>query len=376
MKNLKRSGITILGLVIIASITAALGILLLGVTAGFFNKTIFDLTKETSENIQEIRSVLVIEYATCDLDSNQTKFSVRNVGMIDLTITRIELRSPQGEIYNSIPEGTAAENMFTNITKVVKDENATLSIGGCVRENGGTVILRVWYISSSLFDPDNPGESMDKMSYLDLVLESTPAVSPLTCPIPDNWILMDFVDPISYVTSGTIARDYVRIRVPLASEPEEVSVTVTVQQLPSGATRSGSGTIDSISNEVQVVDADASGLHMPVKITFSPSGGWVIIPGEWTFGGIPYQLHVSDILLVWDETKRVVYAALVSLGVGSSGTYRVSITLKDCNGDVIASGQTIVTPVSVGGVEDTWIEFNPVRFDQIYYVETEVVRVT
>ena len=371
MKNLNRSGITILGLVIIASITATLGILLLGITAGFFNKAVFDLTQETNENIQEIRSILVIESAECNLDSDQAEFTLRNVGMIDLTITRIELRSPEGEIYNSTPE-----NGFTNITKVIRGENASLSIGGCVREGGGTVILRVWYISTNLFNPDHPEELIDKVSYLDLVLQSTPAVQPPTCPIPDNWILVDFVDPISYVTSGTIARDYVRLRVPLASEPEQVHVTVTVQQLPSGGTRSGSGTIDSMSNEVQVVDADAAGLHMPVKITFNPSGGWVMIPGEWTFGGIPYELHVSDILLVWDETKRVVYAALVSLGVGSSGKYRVSITLKDCNGDVIASGQTEVTPVSVGGVEDTWIEFSPVKFDQIYYVETEIVRVS
>jgi len=63
------------------------------------------------------------------------------------------------------------------------------------------------------------------------------------------------------------------------------------------------------------------------------------------------------------------------MGFGSSGTYRVSVTLKDCNGKILATGSNTVT-ASASTKASVFIELStPARFDQIYYVESVVNRI-
>ncbi len=57
-----RRGITLLGLLVLSVLTAVFGIILLGVTAGWFNVSLLDLTEETDRGVQQIRSILALLY--------------------------------------------------------------------------------------------------------------------------------------------------------------------------------------------------------------------------------------------------------------------------------------------------------------------------
>ncbi|MEM4766157.1 MAG: hypothetical protein QXE85_03695, partial [Nitrososphaerota archaeon] len=117
---------------------------------------------------------------------------------------------------------------------------------------------------------------------------------------------------------------------------------------------------------------------VPFKVTLS-SPNMQMIPGEWIFGGQPNVAHISGLILSWRTDDKLVDAVLAELGFGRSGTYRISITIKDCNGKVIATGSismNINLDSSSSAKATAFITLsNPVRLDQIYYVESEVTKI-
>lgn len=372
-KRLRR-GLTIVGALALAGLTLAVGIILFGVAAGWFQTSLRDVTREADKDIQIIRSAIVIEAANYTAD--ESYITLRNIGGTDVVILRIEILSSDGQIYNATPtEG------YTNLTTLRHGERQSIESPRCsVCTLYEPITIRVWYVSASLFNPESPEEAVDKAQFVEWrLLSPTGSLPQPTCPLPNHdWLFLDYVDPVAYVSSGKIAWNQIRLRSVIASRVDDVSTRVTVTELTGWhRTRSGSGTLRSVSNEIQLINAYASGLQIPVEITVeSNEADWTIIQKKWIFGGIPYKAHVSDILLIWSEKDRTVYAALLTLGVGQTGRYRVTVTLKDCNEDILVQEETIVnipSDLSTPTSDDTFISFShPVRFDQIYYIETSV----
>ena len=364
-----RRGITLLGLLVLSVLTAIFGVVLLGVTAGWFNLSLLDLTKETDKGVQQIRSILVLEAADFNPETGEITVYLRNVWRMSVIITRVEILSPLGELYHSIPE-----TGFSNLSSIDPMENTTIHVTGCdACGSDKPIMLRVWYIPSGLYNPENPTESIDEMLYLEHMLRGGESTPPPACPLPENWMLIDFMDPIVYLMSGSysgmIARDYVRFRAPLASEFDVIRLTVTVEEL-GGRIRSGSGNVRTMANNIQQVDANARGLRLPVLISVRAESPWRVIQGSWFFDAWGRDIHVSDISLIWNERTKMIEQALIALGVDRGGRYQVTVTLKDCNGDIVSTG-SVVTEV-IPGPQDLWIDVDPVRFDQVYSVETEV----
>jgi len=379
LKRLKRKGLTVVEVVVIASIVLALGIFLMMYSAGLFSATALDLTEQTDRNIQLLRGILLIEgvdYHVGEDGRDIAEIYVRNIAKysIDLTVTRIELLVSNEVLHDAIPRGSYG---FGNLTKLRIGERAKLSAPVCNEcQKGEKLIYRVWYISSALYNVDNPLLSISDMLYVEVkIVKPIGAEAVLKCPIPsDNWIMIDYVDPVTGAIFGRISslNPVVNIRPGLASiQAEDMPFTVTVTEIEGGRTGTGSRPIDVPTVRLERVQGDYGGLQTPYRITISSD--WNIIQREWVLDGIPGKIHVSGIFLQWSRIDRIIEGIMLELGYGEVGNYKVKVTLKDCDGDTLYTSSINATVNEINVFEVRFIPVSgPTRFDQVYYVETKV----
>lgn len=349
-------------------------------SAGIFTSTTYDLTRETDRNIQLLRGILLIEAVEYgeEYGVEYAKIHVRNIAKqeIDLTVTRIELFLGD-RFYDSFPKSPQG---FGNLTKLKMGEKKILDAPTCPPcQRGQNLTYRVWYISSSLYDVENPLLSVSNMLYIEFkTIKPIGIAEVLKCPLPtDNWIVVDYVDPATGAIFGRISElePAVYIRPSLASSQiNDMPFTVTVIEDNTGKSGSGTTNIDIPSVRLERISGSFGGLQTPLRIIVSSS--WNIIQREWFLDGIPEKLHISGIYLQWSRIDRMLEGIMLEIGLGKTGSYRMSVILKDCYGDIL---QVLSTNVKVERTNDFEIRFIPVsnsiRLDQIYYVETDVEEV-
>lgn len=378
LRNSKK-GLTVIEVAVISSIVIALGIFLMLYSAGIFTTTTYDLTKEVDRNIQLLRGILLVEsveYGEED-GGEYARIHVRNIAKhpIDLTITRIELLISESRLYDSLPKSPLG---FGNITKLEIGEKKILDAPTCPPcRKGQNLTYRVWYISSSLYNVENPLLSVSDMLYVEFkTIKPIGIAEVLKCPLPnDNWIVVDYVDPATGAIFGRISElePAVYIRPSFASSQSSgMSFTVTVIEDKTGRSGSGTTRLDVPSVRLERVPGNFGGLQTPLKIIVSSS--WNIIQREWFLDGIPEKLHVSGIYLQWSRIDRILEGIMLELGLGERGDYVVNIVLRDCYGDVL---QVLSTEIKVERINDFEIRFIPIsnyiRLDQIYHIETKVI---
>ena len=354
--------------------TVILGLFLFGVFSGWFNVSLLDVTSEVDVGVQVIRSSISIEGVVFDED-NKTVY-VRNVGKNDLIITRIELVDLySGVILDSIPEREYADNLL--LLRVGDSSNLTLPDCPLCGEDVA-VKLRIWYIPEKLYDELNPVFSADEMSFVEHVVKIPQRITDIACPTfsdSDNWLFIEFVDPVAYVSTGRIAWDEIRILSPLASEYTTVEVVVTVTELnPPNRVRRGTGVIETMTNEISLVDANARGLYIPVEIEITPQPAWVLVPNVWIFGKGENNVHVSDITLTWDEVRQLINGAVIGVAKprGASGLYEVRVYIKDCKGNIVSENSRAQRVFGGSSTFTVFVELPLTRLDQAYVIGTEV----
>lgn len=369
----KKKGLTVVEVAIVASITLLLGIFLMGMSAGLFFNTTLDLTNETDRNIQLLRGLLLIE-AINYTETNGVEYAtiiVRNIAKqpIDLTVTRIELLSKENVMYGSRPSAG-----YGNLTKLSIGESASLEAPTCPQcLKGDILIYRVWYISSASYNEEQPLLSLNDMLFVESrIVKPVGPVPPPRCPLPRDWVLLDKVDPVTDVELGEMhSLNRVYIRPIFASESADLDIFVRIREVIGGKQGEGSRTIRVPTHSDVSIPGQYAGIQVPFIITVSSD--WPITPSTWFFDGIPNKIHVSGIFLQWYERDRNVYSVMIELGAGSRGNYSVSIVLRDCNQDILARGSSTVKVGPGMYSATTFIAFpDPVSFDQIYYVETDV----
>ena len=113
---------------------------------------------------------------------------------------------------------------------------------------------------------------------------------------------------------------------------------------------------------------------MPLfKLRITVSSDWNLIQREWVLGGIPGKIHVSGVFLQWSRIDRTIEGIMLELGYGEVGRYIVKVTLKDCYGDTLYTTSINVNVDEINVFEVRFIHVSEsIRFDQVYYVETEV----
>lgn len=380
--KLKNKGLTVIEVTIIASITLVLGLFLLGISTGLFFNTTLDLTKETDKGVQKLRGLLLIEAINYTLTDNVERalVVVRNIAKqpIDLTVTKIDLYSvsrneASGEtIYKY--QGSIPRTTFGNLSKLGIGKSETLEAPTCPGCRMGTeLIYRVWYVPSSLYDEKDPFKYVSEMTYAQAsIIKPVGEAAPLACPLPQDWVLVDKVDPITIVELGEMHPvNKVYIKPAFASYATYLDVFVSVQEVGGGRGGYGFGRIPVPAYNDIPISGEYAGARAPFTITISSD--WSMIPGVWYFDGLYGEIHVSGITLLWLERGRVVYSVMVELGAGSSGNYEVLVTLKDCNLNVVAKGSSIVKVLEGMRSITTFIDLDRmVRFDQVYVVETSI----
>ncbi|MCX7796954.1 MAG: hypothetical protein N2380_10635 [bacterium] len=377
---MKKKGLTVVEVAVIASLTLILGLFLMGISAGLFFNTTLDLTEETDRNIQLLRGILFIENVKySEINGEEYAYLyLRNIAKqyIDLTVVRVELIiSRNNTLYDSIPDTPTG---FGNLTKLKTGEKKIIESPICPScMKGEVLIYRVWYISSDMYNVENPLMSINDMLYVEAkIAKPIGAEMSLKCPLPrDNWVIVDYVDPVTGAMFGRISSldPVISIRPSLAStQANDVSFTITVREIEGAGSGSGSATLNIPTIRLERIRGVYGGLQTPMKIFVYSD--WNIIQKEWVLGGIPEKIHVSSVFLQWSRVDRTLEGIMLELGYGEVGSYTVTIILKDCEQDVI---QTFSLPISVDKINEFEVKFIPVstqiRIDQVYFVETIVV---
>lgn len=385
-----RRAVTIVEACILSAVTVALGLLLLLIVNGWTHNSLLTATRETEGNIEVVRSLVVIESVSFG-EGGKISLVLRNVSDEENTvvISRVELRSletfkvfyvrhlQEDEKYVlKRGESVVIEDLPT--CEDLDQPELREECRSCER-----IAYRAYYI------PLNIHEKGLRLSTTEIPTGDAVITSPglkLECPLPEEgWVLIDLVDPVTYVSSGYLYSysGYGRVwmEAPLASGVGTITVNVAVKRIGGTASASGSASIN-VPEESQQYSISLSGsisqIYVPFRVTLS-SPNMRIIPQEWIFGGQRNVAHISGLILSWRTEDKLVDSMLAELGFGQSGTYHVSITLKDCNGKVIATGSNILNINLSGSSSAKATAFvtlsNPVRLDQIYYVESEVTKI-
>lgn len=389
-KRGSKKAVTIVEACILSAVTVALGLLLLLMVNGWAQNSFLSMTEETGRNIEVVRSLVVIESISFEGDGD-ISLVLRNVSEEEITvvISRVELRSletfkvfyvrylPEDEEY-VLERG---ESVMIEDLPTCEDLDQPELREEC--RSSERIAYRAYYI------PLNIHEKGLRLSTTEIPTGDSVITNPglkLECPLPEGgWVLIDLADPVTEVSSGRLysysGYGRVWIEAPLASRVGTITVNVAVKRIGGTASASGSASIN-VPEESQQYSISLSGsisqIYVPFRVTLS-SPNMQIIPQEWIFGGQLNVAHVSGLILSWRTEDKLVDSVLAELGFGQSGTYRVSITLKDCNGKVIATGSNTVN-INLGSSSYTKASAfvtlsNSVRLDQIYYVESGVTKI-
>jgi len=382
-----RRAITVVEACVLTAVALALGLFLLLVANIWAQNSFLSTTEETDINIAVIRSFVVIEFVSYD-DDGRVSLVLRNVSEdeVDVIISKVELRSLEtSKIFYS-------RDLLGDNIVLRRGESYTVSgLPTCEdledpmlqEECKSTVRLayRAYYMPLRIYGKGYRLSTTETPTGDSVIMN--PSVR-LECLLPEEgWVLLDLVDPVTLVSSGDLYADpsthkgRVWIEAPLASGVDTITVQAVVSRIGGSGTASGSASIKVPEPAQQyyiALSGKVSQIYVPFKVTLS-SPSKRIIPGEWIFGGQRNVAHVSGLLLSWRTEDKLVDSIIAEVGFGSLGTYRVSITLKDCNGKIIATGSNTVT-ASASTKASIPIELsNPVRLDQIYYVESGVGKI-
>lgn len=374
-----KSGLTTVEIIVISSIVLALGIFLIYVANNWFFGSTIEATEKVDKNVHIIRSALTIEQIIYDYNRNKANLTVRNVakGNLNLKIIAVELLSEDGRLYGRSPH-------LNYVLRPGESKNIDETVvPTCIDCHRGDVLrYRVWYAPEKHAGDQFsiPGEAI----FVESSFIYAGGEINLACPLPqnDNYLLIGIVDPV-LSTDGVFSSGEVRIKLvrpAFVQVPSIISLKIDVMGLRDNL--QGSGILENVQvSEVNYVTVKGyyRGIRVPLKITVE-SHGTKIIQKEWIMGGDPNRAYVSGISLLWRETDYMVYAVIVDIGakpLTEDLSVKVSVRIKDCNSTIIGevdareripAGMDVDLPVFINLHE-------AVRFDQIYFVEANIVEV-
>ncbi|MEM1534597.1 MAG: hypothetical protein QW059_05475 [Nitrososphaerota archaeon] len=372
----KKSGDTVIGAVLLAALTVGVGIFILGVASGWLGASLQSSTGEANRAILLVKTSAQLSFEAVNYTKHTRNITLRNIAEVPITVTRIEIVTPEGALKASYPSGA-----FTNITGLAPGGSAVLGddvvpiCGSCLPQE--TLRLRVWYIASSLYNKDNPEISADEMRYVETVFTYPPGGVGPRCPLPSNWMTVDVVDPVTYFDLGKIPpppNNKIYARFPYASSNVIVPVDLQVRNA-SGELGFASNTVPSISNEMQAFTGSFSGFQVPLEVNIA-AAGFNVLQRRWVFGGIPNKAHASGVTL-WSNAERVVNVVEVELGKNDlvDLSLRITVILRDCNGDLIAS-RSVTSTIPRGVFTDSvFIDIPSTSLTDIATVEVIVEEV-
>lgn len=379
--TVSRRGDTTVGALVLLAVTLAIGFFIWGFSLGWMGISFNDLSNNLNRAVLQVKTSAQLSFEAINYTSSGRSAMLRNVADVPVTLTRVEIVTPEGYLRAYYPSAG-----FANLSKLMPKQNTTLTdreiplCGVCV--GGERLKLRVWYVATDLFDEANPVFSADEMKFVETIFIYPGGPTLPTCQIPEGskWLFIDLVDPITFTDSGRIPNppsNRLFVRAPFASHSENVLLNVVVVNA-SGAVGGASGTVPSIGNSIVELSGPIGGFVVPLNITVEASG-FEVVQRFWKLGGIPYKAHASGVQLWWSvdtaTNERLLNVVMVELGVNDlvGGNFVITLTLKDCMGNTVyTSYNTVNMPRGIFRDSVFFDVSPPVRMDDVYEIIVEV----
>ncbi|RLG07778.1 MAG: hypothetical protein DRN68_04895 [Thaumarchaeota archaeon] len=355
--------------IIITSMVVAIGLFIYGISLSWFGISAGEAASDIGGLAAMVRASLIVESG--NLTGNQTVLRLRNIGKFPVIVTKLDvykLSSSQDLIFVASQPSSG----FANITKINPDEVESLTVPTCITcEAGDIAVYKVTYLAQALFNPDHPEENAQHSRVAEYCMAFTGMAS-RRCEIPSsNWIWMDISDPLQYLGTGRLGDEY-GVRFVKADTSTNVNVVVQIREL-SGAHRNYTSppiTLHSQYYAIQYINIPELGFIPPFEVIVTVQG-WTVIQYRWVHGGSS-SAFANTISIVWTEYDEMAHGVWVSVGTNSDRTVTVHVTIKDCDGIVVATGSS-TEHVEGYSPEDIYVEFdNPVNIWDLYEVEVNV----
>ncbi|MEM2232334.1 MAG: hypothetical protein QXP81_02200 [Nitrososphaerota archaeon] len=389
---------------ILASVTVAIGILLMAVSFNWFGASATDLTQKTDRSIHLVRTsgMLVFEMVKYPLDVDKRNVRLRNIATVDLCVVRLELIREDGSIggqYPSPPQRWLACGRAGGLDPIPPKGSLDLpgtKLPGCPTcFFGERTKLRVWYIARNLYDQNNPEVSADEMQFVETVIIYPGLVNPEVCVPPEGTpaVFLASVDPVTNADNGEIRPQrsdklYVSFRhaSPSVSTPQSFTF-VLADRDSSGVITSDLRIDTSAEQPVRVTPPESLGsIIAPFSVDVS-SPTYTVIPNRFYFGSYNHPsagvVHVSGVRLItqffaWVGEEPIVTTVMIELAKKEydvPATVPLRLKLIDCNNNVLAQVTTTVTIPSGVQFDSFFIDLpteEPVLAFKVYRVEVEV----
>lgn len=374
LRSKHKSALTVVEITITSSLVVILGILLLYIANNWYFGSAIEVAEEADENIQIIRSALMIEKIEYHYNPDKASLTVRNVAKdnLGLRIIAVELIAADNRIIGRKPISDQ-DHVLWQGDRVVLENVPTC--GGDLCRKGDLLRYRVWYTPERYFD--GRSSTFEKAVFVESFFMYTGEASPV-CPHLDNHVMLDTVDPV-LSTDGRFSSNEINVR-PGEGSSSKIDLVVRIESLD--GTILGYGSAEDVqvpSSEEVKIRGNFVGIEIPFKVIIS-SPNSEIIQREWVMGGKPGSAFASGIRLLWRETDYTVHTVMVEVGapdLSKDMTVKISIKIADCERNSLANVETVERIPSGTDVNlPVFIKLpEPVKFDQIYSVEAMIIEI-
>jgi hypothetical protein len=275
---------------------------------------------------------------------------LRNTGDVTVTVLKLIVYRNGTFVHDTNPNYDP--NRYVTLGKM-EEKEVFFMCPGC--NPGDPVLVTVHYVPTELIDPRDPSRIEPLMRTMLFKVASFKAEVPgagsvVLCPPPENWLFVDYVDPIeTLVYQGNTLADIrveeaVKLRISLSSdgeiEPTSISVVLTDSN---GNSASGSATVSGrLPIDVVIPLAAPSPLRYPLSVSIS-SDRYIVLPQIWRFNVDGDVVYPDFVKLNFDNLNRLVGSVLISAYARDEAELTASINTKDCNNRDAGGGYGTMT---------------------------------
>jgi hypothetical protein len=283
-------------------------------------------------------------------DPNRGVARLRNTGDVTVTVLKLIVYRNGTFVHDTNPNYDPSR--YVTLRKMEAAE-VFFMCPGC--NPGDPVLVTVHYVPTELIDPRDPSRIEPLMRTMLFKVVSFKAEVPgagsvVLCPPPENWLFVDYVDPIeTLVYQGNTLADIrveeaVKLRISLSSdgeiEPTSISVFLTDSN---GNSASGSATVSGrLPIDVVIPLAAPSPLRYPLSVSIS-SDRYIVLPQIWRFNVDGDVVYPDFVKLNFDNLNRLVGSVLISAYARDEAELAVGINTKDCRNRDAGGGYGTMT---------------------------------
>jgi hypothetical protein len=285
-------------------------------------------------------------------DPNRGVANLRNTGDVTVTVLKLIVYRNGTFVHDTNPNYDP--NRYVTLRKMEATE-VFFMCPGC--NPGDPLLVTVHYVPTELIDPRDPSRIESLMRTMLFKVASFKAEVPgagsvVLCPPPENWLFVDYVDPIeTLVYQGNTLADIrveeaVKLRISLSREVEIEPTSISVVLTDSNGNSASGSTKEPVSGRLPidvVINLTApSPLRYPLSVSIS-SDRYIVLPQIWRFNVDSDVVYPDFVKLNFDNLNRLVGSVLISAYARDEAELAVRINTKDCRNRDAGGGYGTMT---------------------------------